>query len=70
MISSEKQNGVHMYLLLTFLLCLIGTPSIILSEETSQINLEKYEQKIYSQNGEDGVIEKIFSTIGTTNRYL
>lgn len=28
----------------------------------------KYENKIYSQNGEDGIIEHIFDTIGTTNK--
>lgn len=31
--------------------------------------LNRYERKIYSQNGEDGIIEEIFSRIGTTNRY-
>jgi len=28
----------------------------------------KYEKSIYSQNGEDGIIEHIFSKIGTTNK--
>jgi hypothetical protein len=32
-------------------------------------NLEASEKKISSQNGEDGVIEAIFATIGTTNRF-
>ncbi len=35
-------------------------------EYLSQIN--KYEKKIYSQNGEDGVIEYLFDHIGFTNR--
>ncbi|MBG9944223.1 hypothetical protein ABE237_16080 [Brevibacillus formosus] len=32
--------------------------------------LNRYERRVYSQNGEDGIIEEIFSRIGTTsNRY-
>ena len=34
-----------------------------------EMKLEKYEKKVYSQNGEDGIIDKIFSIIGTTNKY-
>jgi len=30
--------------------------------------LAAYEKKIYSQNGEDGILEYIFSRIGTTNK--
>ncbi len=33
-------------------------------------NLEVAERQVYSQNGEDGVIEAIFATIGVTNRYF
>ena len=32
-------------------------------------DLSQYEKKIYSQNGEDGVIEKIFEIIGTKNKH-
>ncbi len=35
----------------------------------SSINLTQFEKRVYSQNGEDGVIQKIFSTIGTTDQY-
>lgn len=35
--------------------------------ETFDINL--HEEKIYSQNGEDGILEFIFSKIGTTNKF-
>ena len=31
--------------------------------------INKYEKKIYSQNGEDGIIDYIFSQIGTTNKF-
>lgn len=34
-----------------------------------KIFLHKYEKKITSQFGEDGVIEKIFETIGTTDKF-
>jgi hypothetical protein len=33
-------------------------------------NLEQYEGRAYSQNGEDGVIAAIFKAIGVTNRYF
>jgi hypothetical protein len=33
-------------------------------------DLEPYERQVYSQCGEDGVIERIFECIGTTNRYF
>jgi len=36
----------------------------------SLANLEACERKVFSQNGEDGVIEAIFAEIGTTNRYF
>jgi hypothetical protein len=33
-------------------------------------NLAMAEKKVYSQNGEDGVIEAVFGLIGVTNRYF
>lgn len=36
----------------------------------SLTNLEACEQRILSQNGEDGVIEAIFAEIGITNKYF
>lgn len=32
-------------------------------------NLNLFEQKIYSQNGEDGILKAIFYKIGTTNKF-
>ena len=34
------------------------------------IDLKLYEKKVFSQYGEDGILEKIFETIGTTNKYF
>ena len=34
-----------------------------------QFDINLHEKKIYSQNGEDGIIEFIFSQIGTTNKF-
>jgi hypothetical protein len=33
------------------------------------INLSEYERKVFSQNGEDGVLNAIFDAIGETNKY-
>lgn len=40
--------------------------SLLFSQE---IDLSPYEASIYSQNGEDGVLAKIFELIGTSSRY-
>ncbi|MCU0426315.1 MAG: hypothetical protein MUF71_11890 [Candidatus Kapabacteria bacterium] len=32
--------------------------------------LNRFEFKVYSQNGEDGIIEEIFKRIGTTNKFF
>src|SRR5690348_8229903 len=37
---------------------------------SAPLDLHYYEQKIYSQNGEDGVIQKIFHIIGTSSKYF
>lgn len=33
------------------------------------LDINSHEKKIYSQNGEDGIIDYIFSKIGTTNKF-
>lgn len=34
-----------------------------------EIVSDKWDKKVFSQNGEDGIIERIFESIGTTNKY-
>lgn len=34
------------------------------------LRLTRFEAKVYSQNGEDGIIAEIFNRIGTTNKYF
>lgn len=34
------------------------------------LDLSPFEARVYSQNGEDGIIEAIFASVGTTNRYF
>lgn len=33
-------------------------------------DLTRFERRIYSQNGEDGILQAIFARVGTTNRYF
>ncbi|MBW2421191.1 MAG: hypothetical protein JRH19_21800 [Deltaproteobacteria bacterium] len=33
-------------------------------------DLERHERRVYSQNGEDGVLQRIFELVGTSNRYF
>lgn len=48
-------------------LCLLAIQqSLVLGEE---IDLFPYEKQLISQQGEDGIIEKIFKVIGTTSKY-
>lgn len=35
-----------------------------------EVDLSRFEKKVFSQNGEDGVLEKIFQEVGTTDRYF
>ncbi len=36
----------------------------------SEVNLMEYAKSIYSQHGQDGILQKIFELIGTTNKYF
>lgn len=40
-----------------------------MSINKNEFNINEHEKKIYSQNGEDGIIEFIFTQIGTTNKF-
>ena len=33
-------------------------------------DLESYESRTYSQNGEDGILARVFEVLGTTNRFF
>ncbi len=37
---------------------------------TDPMNLRRFEKKIFSQNGEDGILGEIFRRVGTTNRFF
>lgn len=39
-------------------------------EQKPTTDLNHYELKIYSQNGEDGIILRLFDLVGTTNKYF
>jgi len=40
-----------------------------IQRKREEFDINYFEKKIYSQNGEDGIIEFIFSKIGTTNKF-
>lgn len=39
------------------------------TDENWVLTLDKYERKVYSQSGEDGILERIFEKIGVTNKF-
>ena len=47
---------------------ILSSQEIARLQQESKISLNRFEQRIYSQKGEDGVINEIFNRIGTTNR--
>lgn len=53
---------------ISFAFALLLQTSLIFSK-TPEIDLSLYESKVYSQNGEDGVINKIFELIGKKDHY-
>lgn len=53
-----------MRMIICFLMCVFASGAF-----ADTINLVSFEKKHFSQNGEDGAIEKIFEAIGTTNHY-
>ena len=57
----------------TFFLTLLSSLFLMInlsSEEKPTTDLSLYDLKIFSQNGEDGIIVRLFDLIGTTNKYF
>jgi len=55
--SNLKMKSLILYMLTSMTAC------------AAVIDLQPFEKKVYSQNGEDGITLKIFECIGTTNKY-
>lgn len=52
-----------------FFILLVQQLPLMCSEKEHEIDLMLYEKRLISQNGEDGVLHKIFDLIGTTDKY-
>ena len=44
--------------------------SKFINQKKEEFDINFFEKKIYSQNGEDGILEFIFNSIGTTNKFF
>lgn len=53
----------------TFLGIVLLSVTSVWGLSKEEINLRPYEKRLISQNGEDGILQKIFGVIGTTNKY-
>jgi hypothetical protein len=42
----------------------------VLGSSAPLADLTRYERRVYSQNGEDGILQAIFARIGVTNKFL
>jgi len=47
----------------------IGVLFLLIAFKPRKIEFEKYERSVFSQSGEDGILEKIFEIIKPTHRY-
>ncbi|MGZ3872252.1 MAG: hypothetical protein ACXVJD_05010 [Mucilaginibacter sp.] len=59
----DDDKGLKVYQFLTE--NLFSNPKYVSSKR-----LNKYEYQVFSQNGEDGILQEIFSRIGSTNKYF
>lgn len=49
---------------------ILGDNILLLPSNPQRLDLSKFEKKVYSQNGEDGVLDALFSLLNTTNKYF
>jgi len=61
---------LHLLAILAWTLALPTHGAVQEAVATKRVDLEAAEEKVFSQYGEDGVIERIFETIEPTNRFV
>jgi len=66
---SEKRNAINSEMSFKWKMKALIDHELFLKKNNIPINLNDYESRLYSQNGEDGIINAIFSKIGYTNKY-
>lgn len=62
-------NRLIKFLFITLTLLVLGFMLIKARAPKAKIDLSKYEASVFSQSGEDGVIQKIFEVIKPTHKY-